>query len=154
MSKRFLILLVASALLALAQKDESRKLRAWFADGTGVEYETETTGATILTSHGGSVMVNDTGIYRFVLDRAGNTLYSYRIEAFAGPRPGTVTIRIRPTDAETLQQAHHAARGVVDKTPGAIATVGSVREFPGVQKGQAIKLGILYNPATGEKIYD
>jgi hypothetical protein len=37
MVKRFSILL-AAALLAFAEKDEPRKLRAWFADGTGIEF--------------------------------------------------------------------------------------------------------------------
>ncbi len=35
-----------------------------------------------------------------------------------------------------------------------IATVAAAREFDGVRKGQAVRLEILYNPATGEKVYD
>jgi hypothetical protein len=45
--------LLAAALFAFAQKNEPRKLRAWFADGTGVEFEQETTGSTALALHGG-----------------------------------------------------------------------------------------------------
>ncbi len=33
-------------------------------------------------------------------DKAGNTLYAYGVEAWSGPQPGTVTIRIKPLDAE------------------------------------------------------
>jgi hypothetical protein len=42
MFRRFPIPL-AAALLAFAQKDEPRKLRAYFLDGTGVEFEQEAT---------------------------------------------------------------------------------------------------------------
>lgn len=126
-----------------ADKDQPHKLRAWFADGTGVEFEQETTGSTVLAMHGGGLTVDDHGTERIVEDKNGNILYGYGVEAWAGPQAGTVTIRIKPLAKES--QARH-------KEP--IGTVAGVREFPGIRKGQAVQLEILYNPSTGEKIYD
>src|ERR1700735_615636 len=152
MVKRFPILLAAT-LLAFAQKDEPRKLRAYFLDGTGVECEQEATGSTVLALHGGGVRVSDAGIERVVSDKDGNILYAYFVEAWAGPRAGAVTIRIKPLDKETeTSLTSHPGRGW--HTTGPIGTVAGIREFPGVQKGQAVRLEILYNPSTGEKIYD
>jgi hypothetical protein len=147
-----------ASLVASAQPNDPRKLRAWFPDGTGVEFDTETTGSTSQSSSGGALVVNDQGIHRVVSDKDGNILYAYRVEAFAGPQPGTVTIRIKPIDAE--YEALVRSRGqkglkTAGKAPsGPIATVAGVREFPGLSKGQAVTLEILYNPSTGEKVYD
>ena len=153
LSMRCSFALAAVALLASAQKDDSRNLRAWFPDGTGVEFDMETTGSTSPpSSSAGSLVVNDKGIHRVVSDKSGNILYAYGIEAFAGPQPGAATIRIKPLDAETGARLRSRAAG--KDTSGPIATVGGVREFPGVQKGQAVRLEILHNPSTGEKIYD
>jgi hypothetical protein len=152
MVKRISVVL-AAALLAFAQKDEPRKLRAWFRDGTGVEFEQETTGSTALALHGGGVAVSDAGIERIVPDKDGNILFAYFVEAWADPQSGTVTIRVKPLDkgAEADLHIHHIPDW---RTPGPVATVAAVREFPGLKKGQAVQLEILYNPSTGEKIYD
>src|SRR6202050_5481029 len=154
MFKRFPILL-AAALLAFAQKDEPRRLRAYFLDGTGVEFEQEATGSTVLALHGGGVAVSDEGIERVVSDKDGNILYAYFVEAWAGPAPqaGAVTIRIKPLNKET-ETSLRSHPGPSWHTTGPIGTVAGVREFPGVRKGQAVRLEILYNPSTGEKIYD
>lgn len=145
MIRRISILLTAAALFAFAQKDEPRKLRAWFSDGTGVEFEQETTGSTHLAMHGGSVAVSDAGIERIVLDKDGNILYAYFIEAWTDPQSGAVTIRIKPVDkeAEVDLHIHH---GSMQPPPGPIATIAGVRDFPGIKKGQAVQLEILYNP--------
>jgi hypothetical protein len=152
MTRRLLLLLAAASLVASAQKDDSRKLRAWFPDGTGLEFDCETTGSTPLPSRAGAVLVNDQGVHRVVSDKDGDTLYAYGVEAWTGPQPGTVTIRIKPLDAET--GARLRSRGSGKDTSGPISTLGGVREFPGVRKGQAVRLEILYNPSTGEKVYD
>jgi hypothetical protein len=152
MMKRVPILL-AAALLAFAQKDEPRKLRAYFLDGTGVEFEQEATGATVLPWHGGGVSVSDEGIERVVSDKDGNILYAYFVEAWAGPQAGAVTIRIKPLDKVTEADLR-SHPGPSWHTTGPIGTIAGVREFPGVRKGQAVRLEILYNPSTGEKIYD
>src|ERR1700677_2811238 len=152
MVNRISILLMA-ALLAFAQKDEPRKLRAWFSDGTGVEFEQEATGSTVLALHGGGVAVSDEGIERVVSDKDGNILYAYFVEAWAGPQAGAVTIRIKPLNKET-ETSLRSHPGPSWHTTGPIGTVAGVREFPGVRKGQAVRLEILYNPSTGEKIYD
>ena len=98
LSMRCLFLLTAAALLAFAQKDEPRKLRAYYLDGTGVEFEQEATGSTVLALHGGGLAVSDEGIERIVPDKDGNILYAYFVEAWASPQPGAVTIRIKPLD--------------------------------------------------------
>src|ERR1700689_3392552 len=152
MIKRFPILL-AAALLAFAQKDEPRKLRAYFLDGTGGEFGQEAPGATGLPWHGGGVSVSDEGIERVVSDKDGNILYAYFVEAWAGPQAGAVTIRIKPLNKET-ETSLRSHPGPSWHTTGPIGTVAGVREFPGVRKGQAVRLEILYNPSTGEKIYD
>jgi hypothetical protein len=152
MFKRFPILL-AAALLAFAQKDEPRKLRAYFLDGTGVEFEQEATGSTVLALHGGGLAVSDEGIERVVPDKEGNILYAYFIEAWASPQSGAVTIRIKPLNKET-EASLRSHPGPGWHATGPIGTVAGVREFPGVRKGQAVRLEILYNPSTGEKIYD
>jgi len=150
---RRIAVLLAAALLAFAQKDEPRKLRAWFADGTGVEFEQETTGSTVLALHGGGLTVSDAGIERVVSDKDGNLLYAYFVEAWAGSQAGTVTIRIKPLDKEAEADLH-IHHGPDWRTRGPVATVAGVREFPGLKKGQAVQLEILYNPSTREKIYD
>jgi hypothetical protein len=152
MIKRISVLLTA-ALFAFAQTDQPRKLRAWFADGTGVEFEQETTGSTALALHGGGVSVSDRGIQRVVSDRDGNILYAYFVDAQANPQDGTATIRIRPLDKET-EAGLRSRPGAGWRSTGAIGTVAGIREFPGIRKGQAVRLEILYNPSTGEKIYD
>ncbi len=152
LSMRCLLLLAAAALLAFAQKDEPRKLRAWFSDGTGVEFEQETTGSAVLAMHGGGLTVSDEGIERVVSDKDGNILFAYFVEAWASPQDGAATIRIKPLDKET--EAGLRSHPGSWHTTGPIGTVAGVREFPGVRKGQAVRLEILYNPSTGEKIYD
>lgn len=134
-----------------------RKLRAWFPDA-GVEFSTETTGATESVSSGGSILVNDMGVLRIVADKNGHVLYAYGVEASAGPLPDTVTIRIKPLEpkaAQLIRERNPPGRRVALEFPsGAIPTLAAAREFPGVKKGEAVRLEILYNPSTGEKVYD
>src|ERR1700722_15749525 len=106
MTRRLLLLLAMAPLLASAQKDDPRKLRAWFPDGTGVEFEQETTGSTALALHGGGVTVSDRGIERVVSDRDGNILYAYFVDAWANSQSGTVTIRIKPLDKDAEGDLH------------------------------------------------
>ena len=134
MVKRISVVL-AAALLAFAQKDEPRKLRAWFRDGTGVEFEQETTGSTALALHGGGVAVSDAGIERIVPDKDGNILFAYFVEAWADPQSGTVTIRVKPLDKEAEADLH--IHHIPDwRTPGPVATVAAVREFPGLRRAR------------------
>jgi len=91
------------------------------------------------------------------VDRANNILFVYNLEASRGASPGTVKIRIEPisaaTEAGMLKDA--AAPGRRPRFSGAhLPTVAGVREFPAVRIGEAVTLDILYNPSTGEKIFD
>jgi hypothetical protein len=94
-------------------------------------------------------------VNRVVLDRSKNILFVYNLEASQGASPSTVKIRIEPISAATeagmlKYQASHGR-----PFPGAhLPTVAAVREFPAVKIGEAVALDILYNPSTGEKIYD
>jgi hypothetical protein len=78
------------------------------------------------------------------------------LKASRGANPDSVTIRIDPISAET--EAVILNRGAAPGRPrfsGAhLPTVAGVREFPGVKIGEVVTLDILYNRATGEKIYD
>jgi hypothetical protein len=106
-----------------------------------------------LALHGGGLAVSDEGIERVVPDKDGNILYAYFVEAWASPQPGAVTIRIKPLNKET-EASLRSHPGPGWHATGPIGTVAGVREFSGVRKGQAVRLEILYNPSTGEKIYD
>ncbi len=79
-------------------------------------------------------MSHDDLVSRLVLDANNKTVFAYQLEAHRGPEPDEITIRIKPT--------------------GGSPTVSAVREFPAVKYGQEVKLEILANPATGERVYD
>jgi hypothetical protein len=128
----WMAVLVPSALAADAGHEN---LRAWYMDGTCVEFYSESTGSTTPTSTSGSVIVDNTNtVHRVVKDARGNVLFAYDVMArrTAGLKD-TFAVQIRPAGART---------------------VSAVRDFPAVKLGEAVKVDILQNPATGEKIYD
>jgi hypothetical protein len=154
--KRLCLFFLVAAFVATAA-DGSRGLRASFPDGTGVEIRTETTGSSPIDPVGQMGIGPGAGsrdmVNRVVLDRANHILFGYHLEASRGVSPGTVRIRIAPLSAETedgILRRAHGPRPVGPTTP----TVAGVREFPDVRFGQAVTLDILYNPSTGEKIFD
>ena len=131
-------ILVPSALAADAGHEN---LRAWYTDGTCVEFYSEATGGTTPTSTSGTVIVDNTNtVHRVVKDARGNVLFAYDVVArrAAGPKD-TFVLQIRPAGAYTIGMAR---------------TVSAIRDFPAVKLGEAVKVDILQNPATGEKIYD
>jgi hypothetical protein len=90
-----------------------------------------------------------------VRDKAGNILFAYNLKAMRGAGPNTVMIRIEPISAATEagMLKYEASHG--RPFPGAhLPTVSGVREFPVVKAGEAVALDILFNPSTGEKIFD
>jgi len=153
-----LMSLLAFSVAAL-HADSQHILRASFPDGTGLEIFTKTTGSSSIDPEGAMGIGPGVGsqdlVNRVVMDRAGNLLFVYNLEAMRGTDPGTVKIRIEPisaaTEAGMLKDAEmHGRRFSGQHLP----TVGGVREFPAVKIGEVVTLDILYNPSTGEKIYD
>jgi len=158
--KRGLLALAAIAVLAtVMHAARPYTMRAWFPDGTGLEIFTETSGASELEVQSGLGIgpgVTHDLVNRVVVDRNNNILFAYNIEASRGARPDTVLIRIEPISAAT--EAAMLKRDLGPKTPKFagthLPTVATIREFPAVRIGEVVTLDILYNPSTGEKIFD
>ena len=135
-------------------------LLASFPDGTGIEIRTETTGASQIDSPGeagiGPGIGSKDTVFRVVLDRANNILFAYDLEASRGANSGTVRIRIAPIsptlEADIIKDSGSPRR---QRFSGEhLPTVAAAHDFPDVRIGQAVTLDILYNPSTGEKIFD
>ncbi len=144
-------LLFLTFLPAAMQADSQRILRASFPDGAALEIFTQTTGSSPISPLGAMGITTVEGsqnvVFREVVDRANNVLFAYKLEASKGASPGVVKIRIEPLTAE-MEKSIGKSAGT--RTP----TVAATREFPDVAIGQAVALDILYNPSTGEKVYD
>jgi hypothetical protein len=137
-------LLTAMAAPCEAQKTWGNSVRAWFRDGTGLEIYTESTGATQPhTFSQGVIGITRDRSFRIVTDKNKNQLFGYYLDAKASTTPGAVSIRIEPYNGEAS-----------NFSPDSVPTVATVREFPAVRIGEAVTLEMLYNPSTGEKIYD
>ncbi len=140
MTKSILLaaILIRSAIAADAGKDN---LHAWYQDGTCLEFFSESTGTTMASSTSGSVLVDNANtVHRVVRDKHGEVLFAYDVSARRAPgQKDTFILQIRPSGAYTT---------------GMPRTVSAVRDFPAVKLGEAVKVDILQNPSTGEKIYD
>ncbi len=145
----------AVILATLLHADSQHVLRATFPDGTGLEIFTVATGSSQIDSEGIMGIAED-HVNRVVVDRGNNVLFAYNLEASRGADPNTVLIRIepiRPTTESWMVKGNGDPRR--PKFYGEhIPTVAGVREFPAVKIGEAVTLDILYNPSTGEKIFD
>ena len=128
-------LLAAGVLAACSAAAQTYAQRVWFPDGAGVEIHTETTGSTQQTELQGGGMLGDDRVTRFIEDSHSKTVFAYELEANRAAEPNAVTIRIKPV-------------GHGD------TTVSALREFPAVKIGREVKLEILTNPTTGERVYD
>jgi hypothetical protein len=159
MKKFAFALLSFTTLATVLRADSQHILHASFPDGAGLEIFTQTTGSSQIDAGGAMGIGPGAGtqdlVNRAVLDRADNIVFAYNLEASRGASPDTVKIRILPLSAAT------EATMLQDKAPGHphfsgahIPTVAGVREFPAVKFGEAVTLDILYNPSTGEKVYD
>jgi hypothetical protein len=160
MKKTALSLFSLTVLAAVLHANPQHILRASFPDGTGLEIFSETTGSSQINSTGEMGIGPGVGtqdlVNRVVVDGANNILFVYNLEASRGSRPDTVKIRIEPisgaTEAGMLKDAARPGR---PRFSGAhLPTVAGVREFSAVKIGEAVTLDILYNPSTGEKIFD
>jgi hypothetical protein len=147
-------ILFVFALATVLRADSQHILRASFPDGTGLEIFTQSTGSTQVDREGvmgiWSGDRNQAVVNRVVTDSANNELFAYILEASRGASPNTVMIRISPI-TELLKRAAAAGQTFPG---GRLPTVAGVREFPAVKIGEVVTLDILYNPSTGEKIYD
>jgi hypothetical protein len=149
--KRSILILLTLSLAAQAQTDRRKSVRAWFADGTGVEIQTEATGpSTTVELTQGVIGISYDRQFRLVTDKNGHALFAYYLDGKASNAPNTEFIRISPIDQDNLPV--QSVRGVKLTPP--IPTVDTVREFPAVKTGQAVTLEILFNPTTGEKVYE
>ena len=124
-----------AVLAATAAWAQGPVTRAWFPDGAEVELRTETTGGTQQTASEGGGIADETHMFRILRDSRYTPIFAYELEARRVPDQDAVTIRIRP-----------AAR----RYP----TVSAVRDFLAVRIGQEVRMEILANPATGERVYD
>ncbi|HWC95560.1 MAG TPA: hypothetical protein VG456_02390 [Candidatus Sulfopaludibacter sp.] len=146
---RSILFLAAAAVLA-AQTNRTEPSRICFNDGTCIAIHTEATGNAPLSSGGGLFADDRTGniVQRLVLDDQDHALFGYDVEAHT-LSGGTFSLRIRP-----LVTARGLPGGVFVAAGSHIPTVAAVREFPSVKSGDSVAVDILYNPTTGEKIYD
>jgi len=128
------LLFLASAVFAQAEAPKPLTVR--FGDGTVIEFRTESSLSSSPLSTSGSVEVRDGhDARRFVLDKDDHVIFGYYIEARKLGQ-GAFEIRIKPGST------------------GDIPTLASARQFPPLRAGDAVQVDILYNPGTGEKLYD
>jgi hypothetical protein len=155
-TRAWIFWVAAAAVAGTLQGQSVRRMQAWFVDGTGLEIYSESTGSTQPSSQG-EMGAGPGGINRVVLDSSDNILFAYNLEASRGAVPGTAIIRIEPLNAaaeEGMLKWKGNASHLSKLSGGHIPTVAAVREFSSVTLGEVVTLDVLYNPATGEKIYD
>jgi hypothetical protein len=159
MIRNVFVLIFATALAGALHADSPHTLHALFPDGTGLEIFTETTGSSQIDIAGeigiGPGVGSQDLVNRGVTDRTQHILFVYNLESSRGAAPNTVMIRIMPVSAATeagmlKYEASHGRPFAGAHLP----TVAGVREFPAVKIGEAVALDILYNPSTGEKVFD
>jgi hypothetical protein len=146
------IVLVVLASAAFAQTKVQKGPVLGLSDGsTTLQIHTESTGATSPFSIPGWVSV-DKGSrpHRVAVDKAGKILFAYDIE-MRKAGDGTASIRIKPIDQEEIRGESWFSQY---RTMGVVPTLAGAREFPPLRPGDAVEVDILYNPATGERIYD
>jgi hypothetical protein len=138
--------------LATAAAQFSDRALAIFPDGTEVEIYSQSTGSTQLNAQGvigiGPGAGKQDMVFRVVRDRDNKDLFAYNLEASRGSSPDTVMIRIDPVNPFGDALPSRPSSGPH------LPTVAAVREFPNVKIGEVVTLDILFNPSTGEKIYD
>ncbi len=124
-----------------------------FPDGTAIEIFTQTTGSTKIEPSG-SIGLMDDIVHRFITDEKNNVLFGYLLHASRGANPNTVSISIEPISAPDQQNWLTDGGFPMHSAKPTFPTVAAVRNFPEVKIDQAVTLDVLFNPSTGEKIYD
>jgi len=153
--KRSIFLLLAFCFVSQAQTERRKSVRAWFKDGTGIEIYSETTGPSHPSSirqelPSGVIGIIHNRSYRLVMDKNQNVLFGYFLDGGNSTVPNAESIRISPIDPAAARELG----GRFKYPAGPLPTVDTVREFPAVKIGQVVTLDILFNPSTGEKIYE
>jgi len=119
-------------------------------NGVGVAIHTESSTSQSPLSTSGAVAVgNDSVSYRIVLDRDNKPLFAYELELRGSPMNG-VRVTIKPADQEKLRALDWLKGKVVADVP----TIAAVRAFPPLRLGDEVHVDIMYNPKTGEKLWD
>ena len=200
--------LLVPAAFGFEEARTNSNMRAWYHDGTCLEFSTESTGVTTSGSTAGTILVGPTNqVRRLVSDRQGKVLFAYDVTAFHGGAPGTYEIQVRPNRHDGRGNSYLIAAGdqltisvygsgsfpnlpvtadgkvtvapyggfrAEGLTPSELAanirrvtvadvavsvariapTVSTARIFHDVHRGEAVKVDILQNSATGETISD
>lgn len=161
MNRRCVAWLAPVALIGALRAEIPNRAIAWFSDGTGLEIYTESTGSTHPSRAGAIGLGPGTSpkenlVNRVVVDEDNAILFAYNIEASRGAERGTVAIRILPiTPKSEAGYLEMAGKNGWPKFSGThLPTLAASREFPSVRVGEAVRLDILFNPSTREKIFD
>ncbi len=118
--------------------------------GAGIAIHAESNGPRSPLSTSGSGVSDDSGrVYRVVLDRDNKPLFAYELDLRA-VAPDHVGVTLKPADQERLR----ALNWLKGKIVGDVPTIAAVREFPPLRLGDEVHVDIMYNPKTGEKIWD
>jgi len=119
-------------------------------NGTGVAIHTESSASHSPLSTSGAVVVGDDSTsYRIVLDRDNKPLFAYELELRGSPQNG-VRVTIKPAAPESLR----ALDWLKDKMVRDVPTIAAVRAFPPLRMGDEVHVDIMFNPKTGEKLWD
>ena len=118
-------------------------------NGAGVAIHTESSAARPLVSTSGMVATDGDSAYRIVLDRADKPLFAYELELRQAPL-NSVWVTIKPADQGRLRTLDW----LKGKAVGDVPTIAAVRAFPPLRMGDEVHVDIMYNPNTGEKLWD
>jgi hypothetical protein len=120
-------------------------------NGAGVAIHTESSASHSPLSTSGAVTTHGEAAYRIVLDRDDRLLFAYQLEIRGGP-PNDIRVTIKPADQAGLRSLDWGwlKGNIVADVP----TIAAVRAFPPLRLGDEVHVDIMYNPKTGEKLWD
>jgi hypothetical protein len=132
-----------AALLSFNSAQPAPKtLTVSFDGGPVLELHTEsTTGNSPLSTSGRVDVRAGSDARRFVLDKNDKVIFGYAIHVQKSGS-GVFDLRIKPLDRGHVPQGEN------------VPSLAAPRDFPHLAVGDAVQVDILYNPATGEKLYD
>jgi hypothetical protein len=146
---RKLMFVPLMACIALSQTKTPDELKYSF-NGAGVAIHTESSASRSPLSTSGAVAIgNDSTSYRIVLDRDNKPLFAYELQ-LRGEPPNHVRVTIKPAGQEGLR----ALDWLKGKIVGDVPTIAAARAFPPLRLGDEVHVDIMYNPKTGEKLWD